>query len=92
LFVHTINRTLRARLIAVTFAERVGLVPRGTHDPAWFVKPEELTAIARQLGLALEHSAGERPDVLRTLRRWTVVLKPGRSRAVGYAMLFRKEG
>jgi 2-polyprenyl-6-hydroxyphenyl methylase/3-demethylubiquinone-9 3-methyltransferase len=92
LFVHTINRTWRARLVAVLFAERVGLVPRGTHDPAWFVTPEEVERIGRRHGLSPLHTSGERPDVLRTLRRWTVVLKPARTRAIGYAVLLRKDG
>jgi 2-polyprenyl-6-hydroxyphenyl methylase / 3-demethylubiquinone-9 3-methyltransferase len=90
LYVHTINRTLWARLIAVDFAENVGLVPRGTHDPAWFVRPDELEAIARDHGLWPVRSQGERPDLLRTLRRWTVVLKPARTRAIGYGVLFAK--
>lgn len=90
LFTHTINRTLWARLIAKSFAETFGLIPRGTHDPAWFVRPQELEQIARQQGLLTVRTQGERPDILRTLRHWTVVLRSSRSRAIGYAMLFAR--
>ncbi|MEM8760085.1 MAG: bifunctional 2-polyprenyl-6-hydroxyphenol methylase/3-demethylubiquinol 3-O-methyltransferase UbiG [Pseudomonadota bacterium] len=39
----TINSTLLARLVVVLVAERVlGLLPRGTHDPALFIKPAAL--------------------------------------------------
>ncbi|MEM9757086.1 MAG: bifunctional 2-polyprenyl-6-hydroxyphenol methylase/3-demethylubiquinol 3-O-methyltransferase UbiG, partial [Pseudomonadota bacterium] len=39
----TINRTLAARLAAVTVAEDIlGLLPKGTHDPYLFIRPGEL--------------------------------------------------
>lgn len=45
----TINRTLRSRLVAVWLFERImHLIPRHTHDPRMFIKPEELhLAMAR---------------------------------------------
>ncbi|MGF1446828.1 MAG: bifunctional 2-polyprenyl-6-hydroxyphenol methylase/3-demethylubiquinol 3-O-methyltransferase UbiG [Pikeienuella sp.] len=49
----TINRTLLARLAMVTLAERfLGLLPRGTHDPALFIKPAELRQCLTAAGLA----------------------------------------
>ncbi|ROU03829.1 bifunctional 2-polyprenyl-6-hydroxyphenol methylase/3-demethylubiquinol 3-O-methyltransferase UbiG [Histidinibacterium lentulum] len=46
----TINRTALARFGAVTVAERVvRVLPRGTHDPALFIRPAELR---RGLGAA----------------------------------------
>ncbi|MEM6619139.1 MAG: bifunctional 2-polyprenyl-6-hydroxyphenol methylase/3-demethylubiquinol 3-O-methyltransferase UbiG [Pseudomonadota bacterium] len=49
----TINRNLIARLAAVTMAEDVlRLLPKGTHDPAMFIKPGELTAAMGRAGLA----------------------------------------
>ena len=43
LIVSTINRTLKARALAITAAERVlRWVPHGTHDYAKLVTPEEL--------------------------------------------------
>ena len=38
--------TLRARLLAVTLGEGLGFIPRGTHDPRCFVRPEELRLLA----------------------------------------------
>ena len=39
----TINRNPVARLATITVAEDLlGLLPRGTHDPAMFIKPREL--------------------------------------------------
>jgi len=90
LFVHTINRTLRARLLAVVLGEGLGLIPRGTHDPRRFVRPQELEALARGHGLAAERWYGERPRLLATLRTRTVQLRRGPSRAVGYAAGFRR--
>ncbi|MEM6487061.1 MAG: bifunctional 2-polyprenyl-6-hydroxyphenol methylase/3-demethylubiquinol 3-O-methyltransferase UbiG [Pseudomonadota bacterium] len=56
----TINRTIAARLAVIIMAEDVlGLLPKGTHDPALFIKPAEL----RQL-LA---TAGFRPGRFRGL-------------------------
>ena len=41
----TINRTWLARFVIVTCGERIfRLLPRGTHDPAGFIKPTELDA------------------------------------------------
>jgi 2-polyprenyl-6-hydroxyphenyl methylase/3-demethylubiquinone-9 3-methyltransferase len=41
----TINRTPLATLVLVHFAETIlGLLPRGTHDPAKFIRPSELRA------------------------------------------------
>ena len=40
----TINRNLLARLVTITFAEDVlRILPKGTHDPAKFIRPRELT-------------------------------------------------
>ena len=39
----TINRTRLAAFVMVTVGENVlGLLPRGTHDPALFIRPKEL--------------------------------------------------
>jgi len=48
----TINRNPVASLAVVTLAERViSLLPRGTHDPAMFIRPSELRAHLRAQGL-----------------------------------------
>jgi 2-polyprenyl-6-hydroxyphenyl methylase/3-demethylubiquinone-9 3-methyltransferase len=52
LFFSTISRNPRAYLQAVVGAEYVlGLLPRGTHDYAKFIKPSELARMCRQAGL-----------------------------------------
>ncbi len=48
----TINRNPLARLATITMAEDVlGLLPKGTHDPALFIKPGELRAAMTTAGL-----------------------------------------
>jgi 2-polyprenyl-6-hydroxyphenyl methylase/3-demethylubiquinone-9 3-methyltransferase len=84
LFVNTINRTLRARLLAVTLGEGLGLIPRGTHDPRRFVRPAELEAAALAAGLRVHRWFGERPALLASLRRGVVCVREGASLAVGY--------
>jgi 2-polyprenyl-6-hydroxyphenyl methylase/3-demethylubiquinone-9 3-methyltransferase len=40
----TINRTVAARIVVIDLGESVlGLLPRGTHDPAKFITPAELS-------------------------------------------------
>jgi len=51
-FFSTLNRNAKSYLHAVIGAEYVlGLLPRGTHDYAKFIKPSELTRMARNAGL-----------------------------------------
>jgi 2-polyprenyl-6-hydroxyphenyl methylase/3-demethylubiquinone-9 3-methyltransferase len=51
-FFSTINRNAKAYLFAVVGAEYVlGLLPKGTHDYAKFLKPAELGAFCRDAGL-----------------------------------------
>jgi 2-polyprenyl-6-hydroxyphenyl methylase/3-demethylubiquinone-9 3-methyltransferase len=48
----TINRNPLARLATITIAEDVlRLLPRGTHDPAMFIRPTELRAAMQRAGL-----------------------------------------
>lgn len=90
LYVNTISRTLRARWLAVHAAELLGFIPRGTHDPRLFIRPEELTAVAREVGLDCLHLQGESPRLLATIRRGAIELKRSRSLALAYSALFRK--
>lgn len=49
----TIDRNLLARLATIIIAEDVlRPLPRGTHDPAMFIKPDELRAALQCAGLA----------------------------------------
>ena len=47
----TPNRTTASKLFLVEAAERLGRVPRGTHDWDKFLTPEELTALLTDAGL-----------------------------------------
>ena len=54
LFVSTINRNPKSYLFAIIGAEYVlRMLPRGTHDYAKFIKPSELTAMARNSGFCI---------------------------------------
>ena len=91
MFVNTINRTWRARVLAVWGAEGLGLIPRGTHCADQFVTPAELMAAARAAALPKTHEGGESPRLWASLRSGVVALRRSRSTAVGYCMGFQKE-
>ena len=60
-FFSTLSRTPKAWLFAVVGAEQVlGLLPRGTHDYARFLRPSELDRGARAAGLELHETTGMR--------------------------------
>ena len=90
LFVNTIDRTLRSRLLAITLAEGLGFVPKGTHLWRMFVRPAELDSMAQAAGLERERLTGESPRLLATVRHRAVELRESSSTAVGYAALFTK--
>jgi len=59
LFFATLNRNPKSFLLAIVGAEYVlGLLPRGTHEYARFIKPSELTAMARTAGLEVAGITG----------------------------------
>lgn len=59
LILSTINRTLMARALAIGAAEYVlRWVPAGTHDHAKLVKPEEIAAPLRALGMEVDAPVG----------------------------------
>ena len=51
LILSTPNRTAWSRLLTITLAEGFGRVPRGTHDFAKFIAPDDLCALVRDAGL-----------------------------------------
>ena len=58
----TINRNPLARLAVITTAEDVlRLLPKGTHDPAMFIKPKELEAALTKAGLQMHQITGLGP-------------------------------
>ncbi len=61
----TINRNPIARLATITMAENLlRLLPKGTHDPEMFIKPEELTEGLEKAGLVPGKMAGLGPTGL----------------------------
>lgn len=54
----TPNRTAKSRLLMVEGAERLGLVPRGTHHWEDFVTPDELRDLLAEAGLVMGQPKG----------------------------------
>lgn len=76
LFLSTINRTAKAYVTTILGAEYLtGLLPRGTHDYARFIRPAELAAWLREAGFEVVDIQGMRYHPL--LRRATLVRDPG---------------
>lgn len=54
----TPNRTAQSKLLMVEAAERIGLVPRGTHHWDDFITPEELRELVTNAGLIMGEPQG----------------------------------
>ncbi|PHS70557.1 MAG: bifunctional 3-demethylubiquinol 3-O-methyltransferase/2-polyprenyl-6-hydroxyphenol methylase [Cycloclasticus sp.] len=58
-FLSTLNRNPKSYLLSIVGAEYLlGLLPKGTHDYASFIKPSELAAWCREVDLELVDSRG----------------------------------
>jgi 2-polyprenyl-6-hydroxyphenyl methylase/3-demethylubiquinone-9 3-methyltransferase len=69
-FFSTLNRNPKAFLFAIVGAEHVlGLLPKGTHEYARFIKPSELARYARDAGLQVDQLKGMEYNPL-TRRYW----------------------
>ncbi|MPY94825.1 MAG: methyltransferase domain-containing protein [Acidimicrobiia bacterium] len=84
----TLADTWRCRLLLVTLAERLPIVPAGIHDPALFVDPGRLRRTCAAHGITLE-VRGLRPSIPEALawavgRRDAVTMRPTRSTRVVY--------
>lgn len=89
LYFSTLNRTLLARLLLITLAEDwLKLVPRGTHDPDKFIRPEELDGFLGQAGLVRGRTEGLGPVGIRAHGMLKFGYCP--SRAVMYHGVARK--
>ncbi len=65
-FFSTINRTLKARILALTVAEDIlRMVPRGTHDYKRFIRPSELSRLLAENGVTVREIKGMTYDPLR---------------------------
>lgn len=58
LLLSTPNRTPASRIFLVEAAERLGQVPRGTHDWDKFLTPDELTALLDNAGIEIVNMQG----------------------------------
>ena len=58
LVMSTPNRTPLSRLALIGIGERVGGIPRGTHDWRKFLTPDELTALLAEAGLRVTDTRG----------------------------------
>jgi 2-polyprenyl-6-hydroxyphenyl methylase/3-demethylubiquinone-9 3-methyltransferase len=54
----TPNRTPQSRLLLVEGAERIGMIPRGTHHWADFITPDELRELLAGVGLTMGEPQG----------------------------------
>ena len=80
----TINRNPKAYALAIVGAEYVlGLLPRGTHDYARFLKPSEIASFARAAGLETDALIGM------TYNPFTRSYRLERDTSVNYIMTFR---
>ncbi|WP_245563490.1 methyltransferase domain-containing protein [Longispora albida] len=80
----TLSDTALCRFVAITLAERLGLAPRGVHDPALLVSPSRLKALFAAHGVRLR-VRGLRPSLLDLLaRRRAVRMVPSLSTAILY--------
>jgi 2-polyprenyl-6-hydroxyphenyl methylase/3-demethylubiquinone-9 3-methyltransferase len=69
-FFSTLNRNPKSFLFAIVGAEHVlGLLPKGTHEYARFIRPSELSRYARDAGLEVEQLKGMEYNPL-TKRYW----------------------
>lgn len=58
-FISTLNKTIKAYLLAIVAAEKVlKIVPNGTHDHSKFLKPSDIIRSAQSCGLKIKHSVG----------------------------------
>lgn len=85
LFTATINRTLRAYAFAIVGAEQVlRWLPKGTHDYAKFLTPEEISALVSRNGLKVVEKTGV---VFHPLAdEW----RPSRDTGINYMVLAEK--
>ena len=85
----TINRNPLARLANITIAEDIlRLLPRGTHDPAMFIKPRELNAAMTDAGLVPGAVTGLGPRGIN--RRFDLIFGPQPLTTILYMGIARK--
>lgn len=84
-FLSTLNRNPKSYLLSIVGAEYIlGMLPKGTHDYASFIKPSELAAWSRESGLELCDSYGIEYNPLN--QRFSV----SKDISVNYICVFKK--
>ncbi|PXX47923.1 MULTISPECIES: bifunctional 2-polyprenyl-6-hydroxyphenol methylase/3-demethylubiquinol 3-O-methyltransferase UbiG [Aquitalea] len=84
-FFSTLNRNAKAYLLAVVGAEYLlNMLPRGTHEYARFLKPSELSRMARNAGLEISNVSGMSYNPL------TRIYALGEDTQVNYLMATRR--
>ncbi len=90
LYISTISRTVRARILSVWLGEGLGFVPRGTHDHRMFVHLDALAATAATDGWTLDRTHGHGVDLFRTLRTWSLAFVPTTATWGSYSAWLRR--
>ncbi len=86
-FVSTINRNVKSFLVAIVGAEYLTrTVPKGTHEYARFIRPQELGRAARRVGLTVADIAGVEIDP------FTRAFSLGSDVSVNYLLHLRRPG
>lgn len=86
LFVSTLNKTLKAKVLAVWMAEYVlRLVPQGTHQADQFINPHQVTAWARKHQLVARDMTGLHYNPLTRQARLALPAD------INYLMAFQKD-
>jgi 2-polyprenyl-6-hydroxyphenyl methylase/3-demethylubiquinone-9 3-methyltransferase len=84
-FLSTLNRNPKSYLLSIVGAEYLlGMLPKGTHDYASFIKPSELAAWCREVNLELLDSRGIEYNLLSKSFSMTQDV------SVNYICVFRK--
>lgn len=84
-FLSTLNRNPKSYLLSIVGAEYIlGMLPRGTHDYASFIKPSELAAWSREANLELIDSRGIEYNLLNKSFSMTQDI------SVNYICIFKK--
>ncbi|MBI5970775.1 MAG: bifunctional 2-polyprenyl-6-hydroxyphenol methylase/3-demethylubiquinol 3-O-methyltransferase UbiG [Deltaproteobacteria bacterium] len=63
-FFATINKTLKAQVLAITVAEGVGMVPKGAHEFKKFIRPSRLVEILEKNNVEAQEIKGMTLDPL----------------------------
>ncbi len=91
LYVSTLSRTWRARIVSIWLGEGLGFIPRGTHMTIrMFVHPATLEATAATCGWQWEGAQGQGVRALKTLFSWSLAFVPTNATWGSYSAWLRR--